>query len=86
MPSQAIAEAGKESHSSSPENDKRNRKYLIRRAALGDNPTQNEMGAVVAYGIKQNRLNCSAPDTAIDISDDSSHNSSGVKSALSSVH
>ena len=35
---------------------------------------------VVAYGIKQNRLNFFAPNIAIDISDGSSHNSSGVKS------
>ena len=41
---------------------------------------------VVAYGIKQNRLNFFAPNIAIDISDDSSHSSSGVKSALSSVY
>ena len=26
-------------HSPSPEDDERNREYLIRRAALGDNPT-----------------------------------------------
>ena len=35
-------------HSPSPEDDERNREYLIRRAALGDNPTQEEMDAVVA--------------------------------------
>ena len=41
----------------SPETDERNRGYLIRRAALGDNPTQEEMRAVVAYGLAQHRLN-----------------------------
>ena len=40
-------------HSPSPEDDERNREYLIRRAALGDNPTQEEMRAVVAYGLEQ---------------------------------
>ena len=35
----------------------RNREYKIRRAALGDNPTQEEMDAVVAYGLQQHRLN-----------------------------
>ena len=44
-------------HSQSPEDDKRNREYLIRRAALGDNPTQEEMDAVVAYGLEQHRVN-----------------------------
>ena len=44
-------------HSPSPEDDKRNREYLIRRAALGDNPTQEEMDAVVAYGLEQHRIN-----------------------------
>ena len=29
----------------------KNQLYKIRRAALGDNPTQEEMDAVVAYGI-----------------------------------
>ena len=46
-----------ESHSPSPENDERNSDYLIRRAALGDNPTQEEMDAVVAYGLEQHRIN-----------------------------
>ena len=41
----------------SPETDERNRGYLIRRAALGDNPTQEEMRAVVAYGLEQHRKN-----------------------------
>lgn len=44
-------------HSLSPEDDERNREYLIRRAALGDNPTQEEMDAVVAYGLEQHRIN-----------------------------
>ena len=44
-------------HSPSPEDDERNREYLIRRAALGDNPTQEEMDAVVAYGLEQHRIN-----------------------------
>ena len=30
---------------------------LLRRAALGDNPTQEEMDAVVAYGLEQHRIN-----------------------------
>ena len=34
-----------------------NREYKIRRAALGDNPTQEEMDAVVAYGLAQHRKN-----------------------------
>ncbi len=29
--------------------------YKIRRAALGDNPTKEEMDAVVAYGLEQHR-------------------------------
>ena len=58
-PSQAIVEGEEESHSPtpSPETDERNREYLIRRAALGDNPTQDEMRAVVAYGLQQHRMN-----------------------------
>ena len=42
-------EGVEETHSPSPQDDKRNREYLIRRAALGDNPTQEEMRAVVGY-------------------------------------
>ena len=34
----------------------RNREYKIRRAALGDNPTQEEMDAVVACGLQQHRI------------------------------
>ena len=47
----------KKSHTSSPADDERNREYLIRRAALGDNPTQEEMNAVVAFGLAQHKLN-----------------------------
>ena len=54
---EAIVKDVEESHSLSPEDDERNRDYLIRRAALGDNPTQEEMRAVVAYGLAQHRLN-----------------------------
>ena len=57
VPLQAIVEGVKKPHSPVPENDERNREYLIRRAALGDNPTQEEMRAVVAYGLQQHRLN-----------------------------
>ena len=54
---EAIMEGVEETHSPSPEDDERNREYLIRRAALGDNPTQEEMDAVVAYGLEQHRIN-----------------------------
>ena len=43
-------------HSPSPEDNERNREYLIRRAALSDNPTQEEIDAVVAYGLEQHRI------------------------------
>ena len=56
-PLEEIVEELKESHSPSPQHDERNREYLIRRAALGDNPTQEEMDAVVAYGLEQHRIN-----------------------------
>lgn len=56
-PLEAIAEGAEESHSPSPKDDERNREYIIRRAALGDNPSQEEMDAVVAYGLEQHRLN-----------------------------
>ena len=56
-PLEAIVEGVEESHSPSPQDDERNREYLIRRAALGDNPTQEEMDAVVAYGLEQHRIN-----------------------------
>ena len=58
-PLEAVVEGVEESHSPapSPETDERNREYLIRRAALGDNPTQDEMRAVVDYGLAQHRIN-----------------------------
>ena len=56
-PLEAVVEGVEESHSPSPQDDERNREYLIRRAALGDNPTQEEMRAVVAYGLEQHRNN-----------------------------
>ena len=64
MPSEAIVEADEQSallqpHSLSPQYDERNRGYRIRRAALGDNPTQAEMDAVVPYGLEQHRINFS---------------------------
>ncbi|MDC3048531.1 hypothetical protein OA162_02330 [Synechococcus sp. AH-736-A19] len=59
VPVEAIVEEAPmlQPHSPSPESDERNREYLIRRAALGDNPTQEEMRAVVAYGLEQHRIN-----------------------------
>ena len=58
-PLEVIVEVAEESHSPSPspENDELNREYLIRRAAFGDNPTQEEMRAVMAYGLEQRRNN-----------------------------
>ena len=58
-PLEAIMEGVEDMHSlsPSPEDDERNREYLIRHAALGDNPTQEEMRAVVAYGLQQHRKN-----------------------------
>ena len=50
-------EALEETHSPSPRDDERDREYLIRRAALGDSPTQEEMRAVFAYGLQQHRIN-----------------------------
>ena len=46
-PLEAIVKGVEETHSLSPEGDERNREYLIRRAALGEKPTQEEMRAVV---------------------------------------
>ena len=37
--------------------DERNREYQIRRAALGDNPTKEEMDAVRDFGLEQHREN-----------------------------
>ena len=56
-PLHTIVEGVEESHSPSPQDDERNREYLIRRAALGENPTQEEMRAVVEYGLEQHRIN-----------------------------
>ena len=56
-PLEAVVEGVEETHSPSPQDDERNREYLIRRAALGDNPTQEQMDAVVAYGLEQHRIN-----------------------------
>ena len=56
-PLEAIVEGVEESHLPSLQDDERNREYLIRRAALGDNPTQEEMDTVVAYGLEQDRIN-----------------------------
>ena len=55
-PLEAIVEEVEESHSPSPQDDEHNREYLIRRAALGDNPTQEGMDAVVEYGLEQHRI------------------------------
>ena len=46
-----------QTHSPAPQDDERNREYLIRRAVLGDNPTQDEMDAVVACRLEQHRIN-----------------------------
>ena len=44
-------------HSQSTKKVDPNREYKIQRAALGDNPTKEEMDAVVAYGLEQHRKN-----------------------------
>jgi hypothetical protein len=56
-PLEVIMEGVEETDSPSPQDDERNREYLIRRSALGDNPTQEEMDAVVDYGLEQHRIN-----------------------------
>ena len=58
-PVEAIVEEAPmpETHLPSPEHDESNREYLIRRAALGNNPSQEEMRAVVEYGLQQHRIN-----------------------------
>ena len=56
-PLQTLVEEPLEAHSPSPADDERNREYLIRRAALGDNSTQEEINAVVAYGLEQHKIN-----------------------------
>ena len=60
MASEVITEHPRDiptTHSQSSNEVDRNREYKIRRAALGDNPTQEEMDAVVAYGLSQHRIN-----------------------------
>ena len=52
-----VATPGEVEKQTQPQFDERNREYQIRRAALGDNPTKEEMDAVVAYGLEQHRLN-----------------------------
>jgi len=63
-PSEAVTEVAQQmprhiprAHSQASRADTRNREYKIRRAALGDNPTQEEMDVVVAYGLAQHRKN-----------------------------
>ena len=56
-PLKEIVEGVEETHSPSPQDDERNREYLIRCAALGDNPTQEQMDAVFVYGLEQHRIN-----------------------------
>ena len=56
-PLRAIVEEVEKPHSPFPKADERNREYLIRRAALGENPTKEEMRAVVKYGLEQHRIN-----------------------------
>ena len=55
--SQSVARHIPKAHSQSSSEDSRNREYLIRRDALGDNPTQEEMDAVRDYGLEQHRKN-----------------------------
>ena len=60
MASEVITQQGRAipiTHSQSSNEVDRNREYKIRRAALGDNPTQEEMDDVVAYGLEQHRIN-----------------------------
>ena len=63
-PSQALAEVPEQmlrhiprAHLQSSNKVDANREYKIRRAALGDNQTKEEMDAVVAYGLEQHRRN-----------------------------
>lgn len=53
--SQSHLSGASKTHSRSQ--DDPNREYKIRRAALGNNPTKEEMDAVVAYGLTQHRKN-----------------------------
>ena len=63
-PSEAITEVAEQrprhiprAHSQVSKADTRKREYKIRRAALGDNPTKEEVDAVIAYGLEQHRKN-----------------------------
>ena len=44
-------------HSQSLKLDTADRDYQIKRAALGENPSKEDMDAVVAYGLEQHRKN-----------------------------
>ena len=44
-------------HSQLPKKVDPNREYKIKRAALGENPSKEEMDAVVAYGLDQHQRN-----------------------------
>ena len=44
-------------HTQSSNQVDRNREYKISRAVLGDNSTQEEMDAVIAYWLEQHRIN-----------------------------
>ena len=44
-------------HSQSSNEVERNREYKTSRAALGDNSTQEEIDAVIAYWLEQHRIN-----------------------------
>ena len=60
MASEVITEHPRDiptTHSQPSNQVDRNREYKIRRAALGDNPIQEEMDAVVEYGLRQHRIN-----------------------------
>ena len=54
---QRVMPASSNLHVPPTQDDERNRSYLIRRAALGMKPTQDEMDALVAYGLQQHRVN-----------------------------
>jgi len=63
-PSEVITEVAEQmprhiprAHSQSAKTVDPNREYKIKRAALGDNPSKDEMDAVVAYGLQQHRMN-----------------------------
>ena len=44
-------------HSQSAKKVEPNREYKTKRAALGDNPSKEEMDTVVAYGLQQHKKN-----------------------------